>query len=293
MSAATTPDLPELLALPLGRRIEPLVAYATALAESLDAGESLPPGAREAAVDAILDIIRACAGSGRSRMRLGEALGRLGDPRLRSADAEDYWTLVGASEGKLLVGRFPVTTQEFQTFVRSGAYEADRHWSEGGLAWRNSGARAWSELAAWPVNAPLVMVNQPVVGVTWWEAEAFANAHGARLPTFGERLEIVRGLEKRPYPWGEPFGQGNANTAEEVLSKPCAVGLYISDCTPEGVWDLAGNAAEWTADEVNGQRVVAPGSYRQPSMASWAKARELVEPNARLPDLGFRLVREP
>jgi formylglycine-generating enzyme required for sulfatase activity len=136
------------------------------------------------------------------------------------------------------------------------------------------------------------VANQPVVGVTWFEADAFARAHDARLPRFDERLRAVRGSEKRPYPWGEPFGEGNANTREEVLGRPCAVGLYLRDRTPEGVSDLAGNVGEWALDGADGQYWYAPGGWDQPSMASWAKARELERPESRSTSVGFRLVRD-
>ena len=53
----------------------------------------------------------------------------------------------------------------------------------------------------------------------------------------------MRGDANRPYPWGQPFGQGNANTNEATLGKPVAIGLFIADCTPDGIYDLAGNVA--------------------------------------------------
>ncbi len=134
--------------------------------------------------------------------------------------------------------------------------------------------------------------NQPVVGVTWWEADAYARSSGARLPTSDERAFAVRGPQKRPYPWGEPFGAGNANTREEVLRRPVAVGLFVRDRTPDGVYDLAGNVAEWLGDEIGGNRLIHPGAWDQPSMASWAKAKELRSPDDRSAGIGFRLARD-
>ncbi|MCB9780525.1 MAG: SUMF1/EgtB/PvdO family nonheme iron enzyme, partial [Alphaproteobacteria bacterium] len=185
----------------------------------------------------------------------------------------------------------PVTTAEFRAWVDAGGYEDDRVWSASGRAWRDQGD-VWPKLAAAPDVAHLVVPNQPVVGVTFWEAEAFATAKGARLLTLEERRYVVRGAEKRPYPWGEPFGAGNANTREEVLGKPCAVAIFYSDRTPDGVWDLAGNVAEWCQDGGDDSRVIHPGSWQQPSMASWAKALEMIAPETRSADLGFRLVKD-
>ena len=150
----------------------------------------------------------------------------------------------------------------------------------------------WGDLAKDPEVAHLVIPNHPVVGVNWYEADAYARAHGARLISNGERRWIVRGVEKRPYPWGQPFGDGNANTREESLGQPCAIGLFLRDRTPDGVWDLAGNVAEWLGDGSDEKRMLHPGSWVRPSMASWAKALELSPPDTRSADLGFRLGRE-
>ena len=87
------------------------------------------------------------------------------------------------------------------------------------------------------------------------------------------------------------FGAGNANTKEEVIGRPTAVGLFRNDRTPEGVYDLAGNAAEWSEEGVGNERWIHPGSWDQPSMAAWAKARESEHVGARWGGLGFRLVR--
>ena len=129
-------------------------------------------------------------------------------------------------------------------------------------------------------------------GGRWAIFFAYASAHDARLPNFNERMRIVRGSAKRPYPWGEPFGRGNSNTREESLDRPCAVGLYRRDQTPEGVFDLAGNVAEWVGDVVGDERLIAPGAWSQESMSSWAKARAMQAPTCRGFDLGFRLVRD-
>ena len=102
----------------------------------------------------------------------------------------------------------------------------------------------------------------------------------------------MRGDANRPYPWGQPFGQGNANTNEATLGKPVAIGLFIADCTPDGIYDLAGNVAEWTSDEADEEVVIHPGSWNSPSMSSWAKARALVPAKTRSADLGFRIARD-
>jgi formylglycine-generating enzyme required for sulfatase activity len=288
MSADTSARLNEILAMGPGPRLAPLVAFADELAAADDRDDAVVADT----VGALVTLLNQCVGSGKGRLALGVALGKLGDPRLRAPADADYWVDVQLDDGSTLqVARFHVTTAEFQAWIDAGGYDDDQWWSEGGRAWRDSGAPGWSELAAKPDVAHLVVPNQPVAGPTYWEAEAYANAHGARIMDSDEHRWIMRGATKRPYPWGAPFGDGNANTREEALGGPCAVGLYRSDRTPEGVCDLAGNMGEWLGDEMDGKRKLHPGSWAQPSMAAWAKALELAAPDVRSGDMSFRLVR--
>lgn len=277
-------ELSGILALPAPERFAPL----TALARNLTRGEA---GADLIAAAAV-DLLAQAEGTGRERCDLGEALAALGDPRLRLPDAPDYWVQVDTEDGPIAVGRFPVTNAEWRHFIAEGGYDERKWWSDDGWAWKSACQDLWPTQASAPDAAPYVADNQPVIGVSFWEAEAYARAHGARLPRFDERVYVARGAKKRPYPWGSPFGEGNANTREEALGRPCAVGLFLGDRTPEGVSDLAGNVAEWAEDGVADQRFYAPGAFNQPSMAAWAKAREIAPPDFRTEALGFRLARD-
>jgi formylglycine-generating enzyme required for sulfatase activity len=244
-------------------------------------------------VRSLLELVQSGQGSARQRLEVGEVLGLLGDPRLRRPKDPDYWVKVTGSEmGDITIARFPVTNAEFSEWAQGGGYQDAAAWSEEGARWLASCPDPWPAHASQETSRHFVVPNHPVVGVTFWEAQAYATAHGARLPRQDERRAVIRGRERRPYPWGEPFREGHANTREEVLNRPCAVGLYLRDRTPEGVSDLAGNVAEWMADEVGDQRLAHPGAWDQPSMASWAKAVALHPPDARWAGLGFRLARD-
>ncbi|MEZ4238884.1 MAG: SUMF1/EgtB/PvdO family nonheme iron enzyme [Myxococcota bacterium] len=238
-------------------------------------------------------VIEGGAGTGRVRMELGEILGQLGDPRLHRPRDPAYWVEVASELGPIVIGRFLVTNAEFREWVDAGGYTDRAAWSDEGWAWLQGCADPWPTHVADDGSQPYVVANQPVVGVTFWEASAYATSQKARLPRSDERVWVCRGRERRPYPWGSPFGEGNANTREEVLGRPCAVGLYLRDTTPEGVTDLAGNVAEWMADEGGDQRLIHPGAWDQPSMAAWAKALALYPADARWAGLGFRLARDP
>ncbi|MFK7929614.1 MAG: formylglycine-generating enzyme family protein [Myxococcota bacterium] len=251
----------------------------------------LADDARHDLVRSLVAVVDSDSGTTEQRLAAGVALGLLGDPRLNAPADDAYWARVTAGDGEVMIGRNLVTNAEFQAFVDAGGYTNDALWSEDGRAWRDGAERSWPALAASPEATPFVVPNQPVVGVTWYEASAYATWAGARLPEFEERLQAVRGTEKRPYPWGSPFGEGNANTQEEVVQRPVPVGLFRRDRTPEGVCDLAGNAAEWCADGTPEERWVHPGAWDQPSLSAWAKARELEPPTSWSPALGFRLAK--
>jgi len=283
-------DLDSLDGLSAAERTAALAVLGRELARS--APGALNDALRGRLVTSLVDAIESGVGAPRDRLALGLALGALGDPRLRSPDDPAYFAQVESDDGAFLLGRYLVTNRDYRAFVADGGYDRAELWDAAGLAWLRATRWSWPKLSERDDAGPYIVDNQPVVGVTWHEASAFARWAGGRLPTFEERLAVVRGREKRPYPWGAPFGEGNANTQEEVLNQPTAVGLYPRDRSPEGVYDLAGNVAEWCGDGVGVEKWVHPGAWDQPSMAAWAKARVLQSPVDRSTALGFRIARD-
>lgn len=281
----------ELASLPSTELLSAISEHGDAIAAAVVAGE-LGAAAVEALRGRLVALIGEDVGSGHERLPAGVLLGRLGDPRVGVPSDPSYWVEVALRSGEpFKLGRFQVTNHEYKAWVEAGGYEDLSAWSEDGRSWLATITDPWPVLARQAASDVYLVPNQPVVGVTWFEADAYARAMGARLPRWYERVNAVRGNEKRPYPWGSPFGEGNANTKEEVLRRPCAVGLYVRDCTAEGVYDLAGNVGEWTAEQAGHEYLLHPGSWEQPSLASWAKALTTEEPPARGPGLGFRLAR--
>ncbi len=280
-------EVESLLALAPADRLEPLTELARSAVEA-----GTDEASRSKLVGALMTVLESGAGGPLARMAAGEVLGALGDPRLRNPSDSDYWAEFDVDGHRIAVGKNLVTAQEIAAFFAGDGYSNDSYWSEAGKHWRDTRRTLWTDLAAEPDSAQLVIPNQPAIGVTWFEAEAYACANNGRLLTLDERLFVMRGEANRPYPWGQPFGYGNANTSEEGLGKPTAVALFSGDCTPEGVYDLAGNVAEWTIDEADDEVIIHPGSWNQPSMSAWAKARALVPRKTRSADLGFRIARD-
>lgn len=101
--------------------------------------------------------------------------------------------------------------------------------------------------------------NQPVVGVTWFDAYAFAHWVGGNLPTEAQWERAARGIDGLTYPWGNfPPTRKTANFARH-LNQPSATGQFLDGASAEGVNDLAGNVWEWCLDRYS------PNFYRETS----------------------------
>ena len=127
-------------------------------------------------------------------------------------------------------------------------------WSEEGWQWREENEIYEPEYLhdrKW--NAP----NFPVVGISWYEAEAYANwlsertGHQYRLPTEAEWEKAARGTKGFKYPWGEQFDKNLCNSFEARLHRTSPVGIFPKGKSPYGCFDMAGNVWEWCSDRYN------------------------------------------
>ncbi|MBI5787345.1 MAG: SUMF1/EgtB/PvdO family nonheme iron enzyme [Candidatus Schekmanbacteria bacterium] len=126
------------------------------------------------------------------------------------------------------IDKYEVTNEDYKKFIGAAGHAAPEDWEDG--------------------NFPAGKGKFPVAGVSLEDAKAYAKWAGKRLPTEAEWEKAARGGDGRLFPWGEKFEKGCANTDEAGKGATVPVGSYEKGKSPYGVWDLAGNVWEWTAD---------------------------------------------
>ena len=137
------------------------------------------------------------------------------------------------------IDRDEVTNAAYGRFVEAGGYRDPQHWSTEGWEWRS---HKDDQLPVDCGGEP----DEPRVCVTWYEAEAYANWRGGRLPTESEWEYAARGPDSSLYPWGNEWVPANANITE--LDQLTGAGSYPDGASWVGALDMAGNAMEWVAD---------------------------------------------
>jgi formylglycine-generating enzyme required for sulfatase activity len=183
-------------------------------------------------------------------------------PFVMGAEDEKGGTRIVRLEEGFFTGRYPVTNAEYRRFVETGGYEEREYWSDEG--WQRKQREKWTEPRYWR-DSKWNQPDQPVVGVSWYEAEAYARWAGGRLPTEKEWEKAARGIDGREYPWGDGFDRARCNTRESGIRKTTPVEKYSPrGDSPYGAADMAGNVWEWCADwydEDKDAKVLRGGSW--------------------------------
>ena len=219
------------------------------------------------------------------------------------------------------IGRFPVTNGEYVKFVEDGGYSRFVHWlSDGWKAVQENGWDApmyWERVdGAWHTRdfrglRPLDPA-EPVVHVSFYEADAYAKWAGMRLPTEAEWEKAAchnpDSDAKTTFPWGD--GEPDAsrcNLLESNLWGCSRAGSYPAGRSRYGCEQMIGDVWEWTSSEFvgyrgfksafqeyndkwfTGQKVLRGGSFGTPSASIRGSYRNFFRLDERWMFSGFRL----
>lgn len=150
------------------------------------------------------------------------------------------------------IDRYPITCKQYRTFMEARGYKNPQWWSKAGWKWLQSEKATkplyWEDNPAW--------YNNPVWGVSWYEAEAYAKFVGKRLPTEAEWEKAAswdeRSKCRRIYPWGNKKPTTENCNHNNIHSQTTAVNAYPSGQSAYGLYDALGNVWEWTASWFDG-----------------------------------------
>ncbi len=154
--------------------------------------------------------------------------------------------------------------------------------------------------------------NHPMTMVTWFGALGYCNYYGWRLPTEMEWEKAARGMDGRPFPWGDDIARSNANfyasrdpfeDMSSFGSRTSPVGFFngktyddyvtLDSASPYGLYDMAGNVWQWTGNVYEGMhyRFMRGGSKDTYDMDLRTWVRNNATPTYVSPGVGFRCVR--
>jgi formylglycine-generating enzyme required for sulfatase activity len=227
------------------------------------------------------------------------------------------------------VAKYPVTNHQFARFIAAGGYENPGYWGgEESAAWRWRTGKPkyeWQRTDApdsW--DDPRFGKSRrgyPVVGVSWYEANAYCawlteelevpgftfqvwrdgeletlnlepETLTVRLLTETEWVAAAGGERRDRYPWGPKWHESRANTGEGGVRGTTPVAMYPSGQSSHGVWDMGGNVWEWmtSPEEVKPLR---GGSWLDGQEDASVRARSKGDPGYSVNLRGFRVVASP
>ncbi len=172
------------------------------------------------------------------------------------------------------IDRLPTSNEQYAHFVGEGGYERREFWSDEGWQWREREGWAhplyWRrEGAGWRERRMFgeteLAPRLPVIGVSWYEAEAFARFRGARLPTEAEWEKAAAWDEaagaRRRFAWGDDAPSAEVCNFGLRFWGTTPVGSFPRGASPAGCYDMTGNVWEWTSTPFEGYPGFEPFPY--------------------------------
>ena len=203
------------------------------------------------------------------------------------------------------IDKFEVTRADYEEFILARGYQRSEFWSKEG--WNFIQENEIDMPPQWNVKM-FANPNFPASGISWYEAEAYANWRGKRLPTEAEWEKASKGNTGYHYPWGSSFD--STHILYVGLSRLLTVESFPSGASPYGGLDMAGSVWEWVSDwysedyyknsplknpkgpDSGTQKILRGGSWRSNRRQFRCSYRYPNEPQWRQVDVGFRLAKD-
>ncbi|MBI3070591.1 MAG: SUMF1/EgtB/PvdO family nonheme iron enzyme [Deltaproteobacteria bacterium] len=218
-----------------------------------------------------------------------------------------------ACVGDFAISKFPVTCAEYLAFMndlvgRDPAL-AEKHVPRvqptAGFIWQRGSDGLYTLPEADP-EGDRWLPNWPVIGISWEDAEAYAEWRSSRpdaggrrfrLPTPDEWEKAGRGVDGRRFPWGNHFDPTFCHMSNTFPGRPqmLPVGTVETDESPYGVRDLAGCIREFCAgwqDEASGLRSLRGGYWGGSENIARLASRGYRRSYEIVMDVGFRLAHD-
>jgi sulfatase modifying factor 1 len=237
------------------------------------AKRALQPARPKPKPESVVDMIMIPAGHFWMGSSLKESRNESEKPRHRVSLATYY------------IDKFLVTNQSYRRFIKEAGHPEPPFWADPQF------------------NHPM----QPVVGVSWNDAEAYAKWANKRLPTEAEWEKAAKGEEGLIHPWGNEFAAGKANV-DYAMTQTSQVGKFQGGVSPYGCFDMIGNVWEWCTDWFDEKyyavspsenpkgpakgrkKVIRGGAWDTISFNSRNAFRFFADPTTRSLNIGFRCV---
>jgi formylglycine-generating enzyme required for sulfatase activity len=227
---------------------------------------------------------------------MGSDLGNLDESPIHSVSLSAYW-----------MDQTEVTNAMYANFLNTAGnrMEGGTTWLDldDPLIWMSEQSGVWQVLAG--------KAYYPVVGVSWYGAKAYCEWVGRTLPTEAQWEYASKGEAGFRFPWGSRGLDCSYSRFLGCGSRPVQVGSLLPGVSPFGIFDMAGNVAEWVNDryaadyyqQAPGDDPVGPinGYYRVIRGGSWGSSyiglqtthRDWAGADTQDSEIGFRCALNP
>jgi iron(II)-dependent oxidoreductase len=134
------------------------------------------------------------------------------------------------------IARAPVTNAEYAVFVEAGG-PLPVYWRRADRAFEVRRYDRWEPIAP----------HEPIIHVSWHEAEAYCRWAGRRLPTEAEWELAASTPEKRRFPWGDEAPTAKVANLDGGSEGPVDVAAFPEGDSAYGCRQMIGNVWEWTS----------------------------------------------